>query len=53
MERSDHEGGPPEFLATHPSHGTREQQIAEWLPEAQGYHASAPHAVDAPLPGAR
>ncbi|MCW2922421.1 MAG: Peptidase Ste24p precursor [Thermoleophilia bacterium] len=26
---------PPEYLSTHPSHGTRVQQIRGWLPEAQ------------------
>jgi predicted Zn-dependent protease len=33
--------GPPEFLSTHPSYGTRIQQITQWLPEArQHYQAS-------------
>lgn len=27
-------GGGPEFLSTHPSHGTRAQHLQEWLPEA-------------------
>lgn len=27
-------GGAPEFLSTHPSHGTRAQQLQEWMPEA-------------------
>lgn len=43
-------GGPPEFLSTHPSHGTREQQIAAWLPEARRYYEAAPRAADEPLP---
>lgn len=25
---------PPEFLSTHPSHGTRIQQLEEWMPQA-------------------
>ena len=29
---------PPEFLSTHPSHGTRIRQIEEWLPEAMRYY---------------
>jgi len=32
---------PPEFLSTHPSHGTRQRQIEQWIPEAmQHYHSS-------------
>jgi len=42
-------GGPPEFLSTHPSHGTREQQIREWLPEVLPAFEASPHAPDAPL----
>jgi predicted Zn-dependent protease len=26
--------GPPEFLSTHPSHGTRVQQLEGWMPQA-------------------
>jgi predicted Zn-dependent protease len=34
---------PPEFLSTHPSHGTRVRQIEQWLPEAlQYYRVSLP-----------
>jgi predicted Zn-dependent protease len=29
---------PPEFLSTHPSHGTRIRQIDGWLPEALQYY---------------
>jgi predicted Zn-dependent protease len=25
---------PPEFLSTHPSHGTRIQQLQGWMPQA-------------------
>lgn len=33
---------PPEFLSTHPSHGTRIKQLQEWLPEALShYHPPA------------
>lgn len=35
-------GQPPEFLSTHPSHGTRIQQLREWMPEALGYYRQAP-----------
>ncbi len=50
MERAASEGSPPEFLSTHPSHGTREQQIEAWLPEALGYYEASTHAPDEPLP---
>ena len=30
---------PVEFLSSHPSHGTREAQLAQWTPEAQSYFA--------------
>ncbi len=49
MERSG--GGSLEFLSTHPSHGTREQQIREWLPEVLPVYEAAPHALDVPLAG--
>lgn len=35
---------PPEFLATHPSHGTRIQQLEQWMPEALSIYNSVPHA---------
>jgi len=41
--------GPPQFLATHPSHGTREQQLRAWLPEALPYYEAAPRAPVEPL----
>jgi predicted Zn-dependent protease len=32
-------GQPPEFLSTHPSHGTRIKQLRKWMPEALArYH---------------
>ena len=35
-KRMEETGGnqPPEFLSTHPSHGTRVQQLEEWMPQA-------------------
>ena len=52
-ERMEKQGGgkTPEFLSTHPSHGTREQQVQAWMPEALRYYGTAPHAADDPLPG--
>jgi len=50
MERASKSGSPPEFLSTHPSHGTREQQIEAWLPEAMRYYQAANAAPDEPLP---
>jgi predicted Zn-dependent protease len=50
MERAASSGGPPEFLSTHPSRGTREEQIRVWLPEAMALYAAASHAPDVPLP---
>jgi predicted Zn-dependent protease len=34
MEQASRGGAPPEFLSTHPSHGTRIKQIEQWIPEA-------------------
>jgi metalloendopeptidase OMA1, mitochondrial len=35
---------PPEFLSDHPSHGTRIQQLQEWMPQAlQEYQAHQPN----------
>src|SRR5437762_3199183 len=49
MEQRAGSGGPPQFLSTHPSHGTREQQLRAWLPEALPYYEAAPHAPVEPL----
>ncbi|HZP42262.1 MAG TPA: M48 family metallopeptidase [Candidatus Binatia bacterium] len=43
-------GSPPEFLSTHPSHGTREEQIRAWLPEALRYYQASTRAAVEPLP---
>jgi predicted Zn-dependent protease len=50
MEHAGSGGSPPEFLSTHPSHGTREQQIQAWLPEALHDYDAATHAAVAALP---
>jgi len=33
MEQAS-QGQPPEFMSTHPAHGTRIKQLQEWMPEA-------------------
>jgi predicted Zn-dependent protease len=53
MEKGGGGGGPPEFLSTHPSHGTREQQIRAWLPEATRFYEAAARAPSETLPGVR
>jgi predicted Zn-dependent protease len=53
MEAQSGGQSPPEFLSTHPSHGTREKQISTWLPEAQRYRQTASPAPVVALPGAR
>jgi len=49
-ERMERAGGgqPPEFLSTHPSHGTRIEQLQEWMPEALKFSAQAAKAPLAP-----
>ncbi|MGH7256356.1 MAG: M48 family metallopeptidase [Nitrospirales bacterium] len=43
-------GQPPEFLSTHPSHGTRITQLQQWIPEALLSYQHAPRAPSAALP---
>ena len=52
MDERSGGGAPPEFLSTHPNHGTRAKQIAEWLPEANTYYSKNPAATNGKLPGA-
>jgi metalloendopeptidase OMA1, mitochondrial len=50
MEQSSGaKGGPPEFLSTHPGHGTRAQQIRAWMPEATRLYEATTRAPNAPL----
>jgi predicted Zn-dependent protease len=49
MERQS-QGSPPEFLSTHPSYGTRQSDIRDWLPEARSYYVPHPELTVAPLP---
>lgn len=41
---------PPEFLSTHPGHGTRIKQLQEWLPEALTHYHPPPGMRVAELP---
>jgi metalloendopeptidase OMA1, mitochondrial len=43
-------GQPPEFLSTHPGHGTRIKQLEEWMPEALSYYHPQPSFHSADLP---
>jgi predicted Zn-dependent protease len=49
-ERMERAGGaqPPEFLSTHPSHGTRIADLQSWMPEALELYAKATPAPAAP-----
>lgn len=42
--------GPPEFLSTHPSYGTRQQSIKGWIPEAMPYYQAQKPAPVVALP---
>ena len=49
-ERMSEAGGkqPPEFLSTHPSHGSRINQLKSWMPEAMQYYEKAVKAPTTP-----
>ena len=49
MEQRGGSAGPPQFLSTHPSHGTRIAQLQQWMPEAWQYYQNP----NLPLPGSR
>lgn len=42
-QRMEQNGGrqPPQFMSDHPSHGTRIQQLREWMPQAEKEYASS------------
>lgn len=54
-ERMEQTGGsqPPEFLSTHPSHGTRIDQLKEWMPEALAYYEQSSNAPVSDPPDVR
>ena len=43
-------GQPPQFLSTHPSHGTRITQIEQWMPEAMRHYHPQSGTTAADLP---
>jgi predicted Zn-dependent protease len=43
-------GQPPEFLSTHPGHGTRIKQLQSWMPEALSHYHPPPGMQVAELP---
>jgi metalloendopeptidase OMA1, mitochondrial len=43
-------GGPAEFLSTHPGHGTRIDQLKEWMPEAMAIYQKRTPLTNTPLP---
>ena len=49
MEQAS-KGQPPEFLSTHPGHGTRIKQLEAWMPEALTYYHPKPDVRSADLP---
>lgn len=51
MEQLSGSGG-PEFLSTHPSHGTRIENMKRWLPKAMEYYEQSQKVEIAALPGA-
>jgi predicted Zn-dependent protease len=50
MEASEKGGKPPQWLSTHPSAATRQEQIRGWLPEARAYLSTDPTVTNNPLP---
>jgi predicted Zn-dependent protease len=42
--------GPAEFMSTHPSHGTRIEQLKKWMPEAMGIYQTRQPVPAADLP---
>jgi metalloendopeptidase OMA1, mitochondrial len=41
---------PPQFMSTHPSHGSRIKQMKEWMPEAMGHYQKQTPVQVADLP---
>jgi predicted Zn-dependent protease len=51
MERVENDHEPLELLSTHPSHGTRIEQINAWMPEALALYRPVTDEPSAELPG--
>jgi len=50
MAQASGGGGPAEFLSTHPGHGTRIDQLKEWMPEAMAIYQKRAPMPATPLP---
>lgn len=50
MEQLSGGGGPPEFVSTHPGHGTRIKQLQKWMPEALSRYPANGLGVGSELP---
>lgn len=50
MAQASGDGGPAEFLSTHPSHDTRIDQLKEWMPEAMAIYQKRVPMPAIPLP---
>jgi predicted Zn-dependent protease len=45
--------GPAEFMSTHPSHGTRIDQLKKWMPEAMSVYQTKRPVPEALLPSVK
>jgi metalloendopeptidase OMA1, mitochondrial len=53
MGQSSGGDGPSEFMSTHPSHGTRIDQLKRWMPEAMAIYQTKQPVPEALLPSVR
>jgi predicted Zn-dependent protease len=53
MGQMSGDGGPSEFMSTHPSHETRIDQLKKWMPEAMAIYQAKPPVPAALLPSVR
>jgi predicted Zn-dependent protease len=53
MGQSSGGDGPSEFMSTHPSHGTRIDQLKKWMPEAMAIYQTKQTIPEALLPSVR
>jgi metalloendopeptidase OMA1, mitochondrial len=53
MEQASRGQSPPQFLSTHPSHGTRIKQLEKWMEEALPIYQAKQPALNKELPQSR